>query len=132
VNAVLQSAILFGLALVGWIVALRMQLKAVAARRGMLTEPSVVQTARARVAGPPNSAIGLAYYSLMMLASPWIHLPAVYSASVVATLAAAGFSMYLAYSLLYVTRMSCVLCWTGHVVNWALLFVLIAARFVGR
>jgi hypothetical protein len=26
----------------------------------------------------------------------------------------------LAYSLLFVTRMPCVYCWTSHVVNWAL------------
>jgi len=35
-------------------------------------------------------------------------------------LAAAVTSVYLGYSLLYVTRRSCPYCWTSHVVNWCL------------
>jgi len=88
--------------------------------RGLLAEPSVVQTPAARtIAGLPNSAFGLAYYplvSLGALAGLWIN------AARVATLAgatlAALFSVYLAYSLLFVTRRACPFCWTGHLANW--------------
>jgi uncharacterized membrane protein len=41
---------------------------------------------------------------------------------------AAAFSAYLAYSLLFVTRMPCVYCWTGHVVNWSLVLLAVLAR----
>jgi uncharacterized membrane protein len=33
---------------------------------------------------------------------------------------AAATSVYLAYSLLYVTKRACPYCWAGHVVNWLL------------
>jgi uncharacterized membrane protein len=38
----------------------------------------------------------------------------------VAALMAAGVSVVLAYSLLFVTKMPCVYCWTSHAVNWML------------
>src|SRR6185312_2356033 len=54
-----------------------MYAKARRAERGLLTEPSVVQTPAARtLAGVPNAAFGLAYYPLVSvgaLAGLWIN-----------------------------------------------------------
>jgi uncharacterized membrane protein len=117
---------LLALAVVGVYVAAQMHRKAIRGRRGLLVEPSVVQTARARVlAGVPNSAIGLVYYVCIGVAAFFQEIPLFHDASVVAASLAAVMSLYLAYSLLFVTKMPCAMCWTGHVVNWALLAVLL-------
>ncbi|MGA7745711.1 MAG: vitamin K epoxide reductase family protein [Candidatus Aquilonibacter sp.] len=95
--------------------------KGAAAARGELAEPSVVQTPRARLfGGVPNAWIGAYYYPALGLA---IWLATDRSELLIlflAALTAAGVSVVLAYSLLFVTRMPCVYCWTSHVVNWAL------------
>ena len=102
--------------------------KARRSERGELSEPSVVQTGRARMFGIPNAAFGVAYYAALAIATGLFGIPAVWwLAFVAAALAAAG-SVYLAYSLLFVTRMPCVYCWTSHVVNWALLIAVVLAR----
>jgi len=117
-------------ALVGLAVAARMQVKATAARRGMLAEPSVVQTPRAHLIGnTPNSALGLAYYAFMLLAAWFMNVPAVWLAALCAAALAAAMSAYLAYSLRFITRMPCALCWTSHAVNWLLLVAVIARRW---
>ncbi len=93
------------------------------------SEPSVVQTPRARVAGGvPNALLGLVYYAALAVASLLWTVPGVWPLGLAAALGAAGFSAYLAYSLLFVTRMPCVYCWTGHVVNWLLLALVFANR----
>jgi uncharacterized membrane protein len=103
--------------------------KAQRARRGELAEPSVVDTPRARVAGGiPNAAIGIAYYAALALATTLLGAGPVWWLALAAALGAASFSVYLAYSLLFVTRMPCVYCWTSHVVNWALLVLVLLAR----
>jgi uncharacterized membrane protein len=95
--------------------------KGALAARGELAEPSVVQTPRARLfGGVPNAWIGAWYYPALGVA---IWLAAGRSELVVlfvAALTAAGVSVVLAYSLLFVTRMPCVYCWTSHIVNWTL------------
>lgn len=110
---------------IGLYVSIYMQRKAMLARTGDLTEASVVQTARARVVGGvPNSLIGTGYYLLLATASFALTVPAVYIAALIASSLAALMSVYLGYSLIFVTKMPCVNCWTGHFVNWALLGVL--------
>ena len=97
------------------------------AQRGELDEPSVVTSPRARVTRVPNAFIGLVYYSLLLALTPFLsgaHPLAVHAAFIAGAMAAIA-SVYLAYSLLFVTRMPCVYCWTGHVVNWTLLVLLI-------
>jgi len=97
--------------------------------RGGGSEPSVVQSPRARVAGGvPNALLGLFYYAALALASLLWAVPGVWPLGVAAALGAAGFSAYLAYSLLFVTRMACAYCWTGHVVNWMLLALVLLSR----
>ena len=115
---------------IGLYVSAFMARKSQRASRGELTEASVVETSRARVAGGvPNAAIGIAYYAMLAVATPFLAIPLVWLASLAAAAAAAAFSAYLAYSLLFVTRMPCVYCWTSHAINVALLALLILARY---
>jgi uncharacterized membrane protein len=102
--------------------------KARRAGRGELAGPSVVQTPRARALGPPNASFGLAYYALLAAATPLLGSSLIWRAALAASLAAAAFSLYLAHSLLFVTRMPCVYCWTSHTVNWLLPLLLLAVR----
>jgi uncharacterized membrane protein len=95
------------------------------ADRGLLDERSVVQTPRARLfAGIPNAALGVVYYALAGI-GVWSGSPVVADLLAAAALAAAATSVVLAYSLLFVTRMPCVYCWTSHAVNWILAAFLI-------
>ncbi len=118
--------VILALCAVGLYVSFTMQGKANRARRGELREASVVHTPRATLFGRlPNSLFGIAYYALLALAAFFLDVPSVRLAAVVAASAAAAMSVYLAYSLLFVTRMPCVNCWTGHAINWTLLALLL-------
>lgn len=109
---------------VGLYAALFMLKKSRRAARGELTEPSVVQTPRARVLGAPNALFGACYY-VALAAGVWLgvglRVPPVIEICLAASALATLVSLYLAFSLLYVTRMPCPYCWTAHVVNWLLL-----------
>jgi uncharacterized membrane protein len=121
--------IVLALCAIGLYVSFVMQGKANRARRGELSEPSVVQTPRATIFGSvPNSLFGIVYYTLLAVSTLFFDVPTVRLAAVMAAGAAGAVSLYLAYSLLFVTRMSCVNCWTGHVVNWMLLALLLFAH----
>lgn len=125
----LISGGIFLLCALGFYASAFMYRKSQRASRSELSEPSVVQTPRARaVAGIPNAAFGLAYYAALAVAIPLLGLPLVRIAALTVALAAAGFSLYLAHSLLFVTKMPCVYCWTSHAVNWALPFLVAAAH----
>lgn len=103
--------------------------KAGLAARGVLSEPSVVETPRARLfGGVSNAAIGFVYYLALAAALPFLDRPLVWGAAFAASLGAAAMSAYLAYSLLFVTRRPCAFCWTSHAVNWLLAALLLAAR----
>ena len=117
------------LCVVGLCAAAFMLAKAKRYERGGETEPSVVLSPRARLfGGVPNSSIGIAYYVFMLVAAWFLHLPAVWYAALAATIVAGAVSAYLAYSLLFVTRMPCRYCWTGHIVNWMLLVIVLASH----
>ncbi len=121
--------LIWALCALGLVVSARMQRKAIDARVGGLDEPSVVQTPRARLFGDtPNSALGLIYYAAMSIGAFFLDVHAVRIAMLCAAVAAAAMSVYLAYSLLFVTRMPCVNCWIGHVVNWLLLACLVVGN----
>jgi len=107
---------------VGLYAALFMLAKTRRAERGLLTEPSVVQTPAARLyGGVPNALLGALYYPALALAS-WFgrgHAVALIVLSICAF--AALTSAALAYSLLFITKRACPYCWTAHAVNWSLL-----------
>jgi uncharacterized membrane protein len=122
---VLTRGALLVLCAVGFYTSGFMYRKSQRASRSELAETSVVQTPRARaIGGIPNATFGLAYYAALAAAIPLLGFPAVKTAALAASLLAAAFSLYLAYSLLFVTKMPCVYCWTSHVINWLLPAVL--------
>lgn len=106
---------------VGLYASLFMLAKGRRAERGLLAEPSVVQTPRARLyGGVPNAALGAAYY-LALAAAVWLVRSGPGAIVVLAAVAlAAVTSLVLAYSLLFITRRACAFCWAGHTVNWLL------------
>lgn len=95
---------------------------------GELREASVVLTPRAKATGVPNSLLGLIFYVAILLLTPFLSSATVWVFALAASVLAAALSVYLAYSLLFVTRMPCAYCWAGHVINWLLLALLVVAR----
>jgi uncharacterized membrane protein len=106
---------------VGLYVSLFMLAKTRRAARGLLEEPSVVQTPQARLyGGVPNAALGVTYYAALAVAV-WLVRSRAGAAVVLAAVAFAAItSVVLAYSLLFITRRPCPYCWTGHSINWSL------------
>lgn len=112
---------------VGLYVSVFMLAKTRRGERGELSEPSVVQTPRARLfVNTPNALLGVVYYAAVAAGIWVIHAPLLWSALIIASVLAAVTSAYLAYSLLFVTRMPCPYCWTSHAINWMLLTALVA------
>ncbi len=110
---------------VGFYASVFMLRKSVLDAKGRLSEPSVVQTPRARlVGGLPNALIGLVYYAAMAAVS-WSALPSAKFAAACAALLAAATSAFLAYSLLFVTKRPCLYCFISHGANAALLVLAI-------
>ena len=97
-------------------------------RLGEATCASIVFTPQARVFGVPNSLLGQVYYASLLagvpagaLDEPWLR-----GAWLAASLATVGLGAYLTWSLVFVTRVACGLCFTSHGIN-AVIFVLLAA-----
>ncbi|MFN2448329.1 MAG: vitamin K epoxide reductase family protein [Candidatus Baltobacteraceae bacterium] len=110
---------------VGFYASVFMLRKSLLDARGLLGEPSVVQSRRANLlAGLPNALFGCIYYAAVTAAA-WLNLRPLLLAALAAAIAAAAASAYLGYSLLFVTRRSCAYCWTAHAVNWLLLAALV-------
>jgi len=124
---VLARTAVAALCLVGLYASSHMARKHERAARGELHERSVVTSPRASVGTISNARIGMAYYVLVLVLAPWLGQDntLVTTVSLIASALAALFSAWLAYSLLFVTRMPCVFCWTGHAVNWALFGLLL-------
>jgi uncharacterized membrane protein len=90
------------------------------AARGEIEGPSVVKTPRAHLFGVPNSLIGTLFYPSVAVAVWVLHARLAAAILLLAVVGAAATSLYLAYSLIYVTRRECPYCWTSHAVNWCL------------
>lgn len=118
----LVRSVISVLCAVGFYASVFMLRKSIRAEQGKLRESSVVQTPRAKLfGGVPNALIGIVYYPTLSVVA-WSVVPrALLWCALAAAVFAAATSAFLAYSLLFVTRRSCVYCWTAHVANWALL-----------
>lgn len=105
----------------GLYASLFMQRKAQRAKQGLLEEPSVVQTSRARlIFGLTNASFGIAYYLALGIGIWFVTQPWQAAIALAASLAAGAMSVYLAHSLLFVTKMPCPYCWASHTINWLL------------
>ena len=90
---------------------------------------SIVFTPQARLLGPPNSLLGQGYYAAILVGAPlgalshqpWLML------YLGASLITVGLGIVLTYTLLFVTRVPCRLCFTSHAIN-AAIFVLLLLR----
>ena len=80
---------------------------------------TVLETPRAKIFGIPNSVFGIAIYIYILL-DQFFFNP-------VWGLILIGFalirSVYLAYSLIFITKVPCVLCFTSHLVNLCLFLI---------
>ena len=81
---------------------------------------SVLETPRAKIVGIPNSAFGILIYAYL-LADQLFFFPPIIG------LVFLGFallrSIYLAYSLIFVTKIPCPLCFTSHGINFLLFLI---------
>ncbi len=96
-------------------------------RMGEQTCASIVFTPRARVFGLPNSLLGQVFYVALMVAVVGDFLftePLVY-VYLLASLVTVFLGMYLTYSLLFITRVACKLCFTSHGINLVIFVLLV-------
>lgn len=84
---------------------------------------SVLQTPHAKIFGIPNSVFGILAYSYVLFAGPFF--PPLWAFALLTL--AFGRSIYLSYTLVFVTKIPCPLCFTAHLIN-LLLFLLYAYR----
>ncbi|MBM63734.1 MAG: hypothetical protein CL484_12380 [Acidobacteria bacterium] len=89
---------------------------------------AIVFTPSARILGPPNSLLGLIFYTLLgtAVATCGLHDPMVHLIGLSASAIALLFSLYLIYSLLFIVRAKCVFCFASHAINLMLFVVLLA------
>jgi uncharacterized membrane protein len=117
-----RDLLVAGASLAGLYVSQHMYRKALRAQRGELTEPSIVETPAATIFfGQPNALYGLLFYGTMLASTPFADSSTVRLGRKVATGLAASSSLYLMYSLLFITKMECPYCWTGHGLNMVIL-----------
>ncbi len=75
----------------------------------------VIETPRAKLFGIPNSVYGIGLYIYLLLF--FLGLPLPWFLGFIAAALATLRSIYLAYSLLFVTKIPCPLCFTTHGIN---------------
>ena len=108
-----------------------MHAKAERDRRGELEESSVVQTPRARLfGGVDNALIGLAFYPAVVIATFLFSVPAVRIATLTAAAAATAVSLFLLYSLLFITKLKCTNCMIAHASNMVIMCGLIELAII--
>jgi uncharacterized membrane protein len=106
---------------VGLYTSLFMLRKSIRAARGEISGPSVVKTPRAHLFGVPNSLLGSLYYPAVAITVWFVRSQLAAVVLLLVVLCAAATSVVLAYSLLFITRRECPICWTSHAINWTLL-----------
>lgn len=88
---------------------------------------SIVFTPRARVFGPPNSLLGQCYYAAIIVGASLGALshPAWAMLYLGVSVVPVALGIYLTYSLIFVTRVPCTLCFTSHAINAVIFGVLL-------
>jgi uncharacterized membrane protein len=97
-------------------------------RLGEKTCATIVFTPRARVFGLPNSVLGQVYYLALIVAVPagLLERGEVYTLFFAASSITVLLGIYLSYSLLFLTKVPCKLCFTSHGINLVLFLLLVA------
>ena len=134
----LLDALYFTLAYYGQVRRTRWVPEVLCAREGSNCV-TVVRTIYARVFGPPNSLLGIVYYTVLIgwvLAgggqasaagtAVWLHR--VWWLLVAASGVAVGLAVYLTHALWRILGVHCPLCYAAHAINLALLVMLILLR----
>ncbi len=88
---------------------------------------NVLGTPRAKLFGLPNSLFGVGLY-LYLILDLFFFPPEI---ALFLLLAATVRSIYLAYSLLFVTQIPCPLCFTTHGINLSLFLIVLKMTFSG-
>jgi uncharacterized membrane protein len=87
---------------------------------------SILDTPRAKMFGYPNSVFGIVLFSYLIVS---LFLPLTPYISIGMLTIATLRSVYLAYSLIFVTRVPCPLCFTSHVICITLLITVLKLTF---
>ena len=97
---------------------------------GEKTCATIVFTPRARVFGLPNSVLGQAFYVALLagVGGGFLYSPPAYYAYLMASLVTVGLGLFLTYSLLFVTRVLCTLCFTSHGINFIICLILVLGK----
>ena len=90
---------------------------------------SVIFTPNARVFGVPNSLLGQAYYLALLIAtaSGLLDHAYVWRALLLASAGSVCLAVYLSYSLLFLLRLPCPLCFTSHGINITICILLLTS-----
>ena len=98
-------------------------------RMGGDTCAAIVFTPRARVFGLPNSVLGQIFYVALVggVVGEVLFSKPVYYGYVAASLVTVVLGAYLSYSLLFLTRVPCKLCFTTHAINLLIFLLLLAS-----
>ena len=86
---------------------------------------TLLGTSYARLFDVPNFMWGIVYYIGIVLWSLGALPVGWYPLVVTASLAAAGFSVYLAYTLIVKLRVVCILCFLSHIINILIVMALL-------
>ena len=97
-------------------------------RMGERTCASIVYTPRARVLGIPNSVLGQIFYLVLMagVVGNFILSPPFLYFYLAGSLLTVLLGIFLTYSLLFLTRVPCKLCFTSHAINLAIFVLLLS------
>ena len=88
---------------------------------------TVLGTPRAKLFGLPNSVFGIALYFYLL--AGWI-FPFPFLLTLFLLTVALIRSLFLAYSLLFITKIPCTLCFTGHAINLILFLMALSRVFL--
>ena len=88
---------------------------------------SIVFTPQARVFGLPNSVLGMVFYAAVLGGTPvgLLDRQPIWLLFIGASVVSVALGLYLAYSLLFVVKVPCKLCFTAHGINMVILVILL-------
>ena len=98
-------------------------------RLGERTCATIVFTPRARVFGLPNSVLGQVFYAALVIGALTGRFEGgPLTLYLLASLVTVTLGAYLTYSLLFLTRVPCKLCFTSHFINLVIFIMLLTLR----